>query len=167
MADSTSPLAERCPRCEAELREDAVLCPLCGYHLNEQRHLAKGGRSRSPTPGSTSSPLVLLRSLFTTDGRISRSHWWTIELVWSFVIVALGFLMKMAPALEVVAVIGIWVGGGMFFIAQIKRWHDRDKPGQWCLINVIPVIGWLWTLIELGFLRGTKGPNGYGDDPTA
>jgi uncharacterized membrane protein YhaH (DUF805 family) len=27
------------------------------------------------------------------------------------------------------------------------------------------VIGWLWALVDNGFLRGTDGPNRYGDDP--
>jgi len=178
MADSTSPTAARCPRCEAELREGAVLCAVCGYHLKDLNAASsdpyagrarprKRRRSQSPTPSANASPLVLLRSLFTTDGRISRSQWWTVELVWLGVCVALGGLMELAFIIEVMAVIFFWGGGGLAFIAQIKRWHDRGKPGNWCLISFIPVIGWLWVVIELGFLRGTEGPNGYGNDPTA
>jgi uncharacterized membrane protein YhaH (DUF805 family) len=48
-----------------------------------------------------------------------------------------------------------------------KRWHDRDKSGWWSLIGLIPIIGGLWMLIELGFLRGTDGPNRFGPDPIA
>jgi len=47
----------------------------------------------------------------------------------------------------------------------VKRWHDRNKSGWWVLINLIPVIGWFWTLIECGFLEGTVGANTYGPDP--
>ncbi len=47
----------------------------------------------------------------------------------------------------------------------VKRWHDRDKSGWWVLINLIPIIGWLWTLVECGFLDGTRGPNKYGPSP--
>jgi uncharacterized membrane protein YhaH (DUF805 family) len=46
-----------------------------------------------------------------------------------------------------------------------KRWHDRNKSGWWTLIALIPVIGGLWLLIELGFLKGTAGANQYGPDP--
>ena len=46
-----------------------------------------------------------------------------------------------------------------------KRWHDRDKSGWWALLNLIPVIGTLWILIECGFLRGTYGGNRFGPDP--
>jgi len=49
---------------------------------------------------------------------------------------------------------------------SVKRWHDRDKSGWWALVQFIPVIGWLWTLIENGLLRGTVGSNRFGQDLT-
>jgi|SRR5882724_5317860 len=52
-------------------------------------------------------------------------------------------------------------------IIQIKRWHDRNKSGWWILINLVPYLGQVWAFIELGFFRGTKGPNRFGPDPLA
>lgn len=49
---------------------------------------------------------------------------------------------------------------------SVKCWHDRDKSGWWVLINLIPVLGTLWVLVENGFLRGTPGPNRFGEDLT-
>jgi len=46
-----------------------------------------------------------------------------------------------------------------------KRWHDRNKSGWWSLILLIPIVGPIWMLVELGFLRGTEGTNNYGPDP--
>jgi uncharacterized membrane protein YhaH (DUF805 family) len=46
-----------------------------------------------------------------------------------------------------------------------KRWHDRNKSGWWSLILFVPLVGAIWFLVELGFLRGTEGPNRYGPDP--
>jgi uncharacterized membrane protein YhaH (DUF805 family) len=46
-----------------------------------------------------------------------------------------------------------------------KRWHDRSKSGWWSLILFVPLIGGIWMLVELGFLRGTEGANSYGHDP--
>jgi uncharacterized membrane protein YhaH (DUF805 family) len=46
-----------------------------------------------------------------------------------------------------------------------KRWHDRNKSGWWTLIMFVPIIGVFWFIIELGFLRGTEGPNRFGPDP--
>jgi len=80
----------------------------------------------------------------------------------------------------------IWIG----FAIGAKRLHDRDKSAWWLLVfYVLPSIlsqisyhlglmGGLvfslasfgiavWGLIELGFLRGTRGPNRYGPDPLA
>jgi uncharacterized membrane protein YhaH (DUF805 family) len=47
-----------------------------------------------------------------------------------------------------------------------KRWHDRNKSGWWSLIVFVPLIGSIWLLVECGFLRGTEGPNRFGNDPT-
>ena len=44
----------------------------------------------------------------------------------------------------------------------VKRFHDRGKSGWWYLIVLIPIIGAIWLLIELGCLRGDPGPNKYG-----
>lgn len=46
-----------------------------------------------------------------------------------------------------------------------KRFHDRDRSGWFLLAYLIPLIGQLWVLLELGFLRGTDGPNRFGADP--
>jgi uncharacterized membrane protein YhaH (DUF805 family) len=75
------------------------------------------------------------------------------------------------------------------FMVGIKRLHDRDKSGWWLLVfyvlpGVLSSIGEnlatggvifaaasfavsIWALVELGFLRGTAGPNRYGPDPLA
>ena len=75
------------------------------------------------------------------------------------------------------------------FAVVIKRLHDRDKSAGWLLLFIlvplilqaiayhagaiedIIILGGacffieIWFLIELGFLRGTAGPNRYGPDP--
>jgi len=47
----------------------------------------------------------------------------------------------------------------------VKRCHDRNKSGFWVLISLIPILGWLWFLVEFGFLDGTQGPNRFGPSP--
>ena len=53
----------------------------------------------------------------------------------------------------------------MAIIVQVKRWHDLNKSGWWVLINLVPCIGGLWSLVECGFITGTRGPNQFGPDP--
>jgi uncharacterized membrane protein YhaH (DUF805 family) len=62
-----------------------------------------------------------------------------------------------------VAVLGASIWPGIAIGA--KRLHDRDKSAWWLLILLVPVIGFLWLLIELGFLRGTSRPNRFGPAP--
>jgi uncharacterized membrane protein YhaH (DUF805 family) len=45
-----------------------------------------------------------------------------------------------------------------------KRFHDRNRTGWLLLLFVIPILG-IFVVIELGFLRGTRGPNRFGPDP--
>jgi uncharacterized membrane protein YhaH (DUF805 family) len=89
--------------------------------------------------------------------------------------------------------VGLAVAGTAFFAGGlsigVRRLHDRNKSGWWILpLYVVPfligtisnqtsddlwglglalvgLILWLWGLVELGFLRGTVGPNRFGLDP--
>lgn len=85
-------------------------------------------------------------------------------------------------ALAVAALFLTWI------IVGLKRLHDRNKNVWWLvLFYVAPFLlhsggyavgpGYalylaapagvinLWALVELGFLRGSRGPNRFGDDP--
>ena len=62
------------------------------------------------------------------------------------------FLILLTPALVNFAVLA-------------KRWHDRNKSAWWAFIHLVPVIGVLWTFVELGFFKGTLGKNRFGLDP--
>jgi len=41
-----------------------------------------------------------------------------------------------------------------------------ERDGWWVLIGLIPIIGVIWLLIELGFLKGTPEPNRFGPPVT-
>jgi uncharacterized membrane protein YhaH (DUF805 family) len=105
--------------------------------------------------------------LFKFDGRINRAKFWIgIVILWA----ANAILIAIASAanssgvwtlVSLVSLVLIWPS----LAVSIKRWHDRGKSGWWVLIVLIPFIGWIWALIETGFLEGTRGPNQYGPDP--
>jgi len=48
---------------------------------------------------------------------------------------------------------------------SVKRWHDRDRAGWWVLINVLPLIGWLWAFVDNAFVPGSAQANRFGPPP--
>ena len=46
----------------------------------------------------------------------------------------------------------------------IRRWHDLGKSGWFTLLLLIPLLNFL-VMLYLWFVRGTAGPNAYGEDP--
>lgn len=68
------------------------------------------------------------------------------------------------PMTILMAVIGVVFSWAIMAIA-IKRTHDRGQSGWWLIITLIPFIGMLWWLVNLGVLAGEEGPNVYGNDP--
>jgi uncharacterized membrane protein YhaH (DUF805 family) len=107
--------------------------------------------------------------LFQFDGRINRAKFW---LVWVVLYVFFAIVWGVAFRSDSSALVSL---AGLLGLASIwpylavgvKRYHDHDKSGWWLLVGLIPLIGFFWLLIELGFLAGTDGPNQYGPDPLA
>ncbi|MBF0106905.1 MAG: DUF805 domain-containing protein [Deltaproteobacteria bacterium] len=114
-----------------------------------------------------------LKFLFTKKGRLKRSDFWkymgcTYFLSYIFGYIGVACLAQLnistksldfilSPMLILLTIFWITV--------NIRRWHDRNKSGWWVLLALIPIIGGILTIIELGFLKGTNGPNRFGDDP--
>ncbi len=124
----------------------------------------------------------MLGALFGFSGRLSRPGFW--EVLMSVVLIdaalvigrmyvadsglpgGLGPAHPLSQALLGAApwalvIFTLWSG----LAAMVKRCHDRDRTGFLVLVGLIPVIGWLWLLIDLFFLEGTEGRNRYGKAP--
>ncbi|HET7678906.1 MAG TPA: DUF805 domain-containing protein [Xanthobacteraceae bacterium] len=128
--------------------------------------------------------------LFSFRGRINRAIYWLTTLALLAILIALAFVAVMSGgfgALIVLLLISyiplLWIG----LAIGAKRLHDRDKSAWWLLVfYVLPSVlqgiaeqggglGFvfnlagaaiaIWGIVELGFLRGTDGPNQYGPDP--
>lgn len=105
------------------------------------------------------------------DGRINRAKFWAGVGV----LLAAGILANIIDAILGTSVGegGFGIIGGLVSLISIypalaiyaKRWHDRDKSGWWSLILLVPIIGFIWFLVECGILEGTRGPNKFGPDP--
>ena len=55
---------------------------------------------------------------------------------------------------QFVIAILLFIGGVSL---HIKRFHDRGKSGWWVLVFLIPVIGFIWMIVEMGILEGDAG----------
>jgi uncharacterized membrane protein YhaH (DUF805 family) len=122
------------------------------------------------TPSSswlTDEPMSPKQIFLSFQGRISRRLWWQYGV---FGLLGLGLLghtllrvagMSAEKADDLVNLLLTWPA----LAVSVKRWHDRDKSGWWVLINMVPVIGMVWTLVENGLLPGTLGRNRYGAEP--
>jgi len=49
--------------------------------------------------------------------------------------------------------------------ALVCRLHDQDHSAWGLLWLLVPILGWVVLVVTVGFLRGTRGPNTYGQDP--
>jgi len=110
-------------------------------------------------------PIVAL--YFSAEGRISRSIYWLAQIpliALNLVIMTIGDAMADGGLALLCFALSIAVTVASIMIG-IKRCHDRDKSGWWVALSFVPLIGWIWTIVELGFLQGTVGPNRFGPDP--
>jgi uncharacterized membrane protein YhaH (DUF805 family) len=105
-----------------------------------------------------------LHILGSFEGRVGRKTWWLYGVLAMF---GLGTLFTSLLRIAGLTATGADLAVNLLLLwpavaVSAKRWHDRGKSAWWVLIWLIPVIGWLWVVIENGFLRGTPGPNAYG-----
>ena len=109
------------------------------------------------------------------EGRISRSTYWlkyifpyvVITFVLAFVEAFGGMKYSDGSGAEFGYLTMIWFFINIWFSLAVgaKRCHDRDRSGWFQAIALIPLIGGIWLLVELGFLKGTAGANRFGSDP--
>ena len=111
--------------------------------------------------------MTLSQLLFTFEGRIGRKAYWFAVVI----LFAAGLLASLIDRIlfadpnSILSLVVSLVSFLASIAVAVKRWHDRDKSGWWVLIVFVPLIGWVWTIVENGFLPGTPGPNRYGPDP--
>lgn len=95
--------------------------------------------------------------LFSFKGRVGRKRYWQVG---SASIIALFVGLILVDSIPEpgwgwgLVIASLW----SFCAIHAKRCHDHEKPGAWSLVP-------LWNIIALGCLRGTTGPNTYGEDP--
>ncbi len=111
------------------------------------------------------------------EGRIGRQTYWLKYVVPYVVIIILLSIVETVAGITVDDGMGNGIGilSTIFILANIwfglavgaKRCHDRNRSGWFQAIMLIPIIGGIWLLVELGFLKGSEGANRFGPDPLA
>lgn len=130
--------------------------------------------------------------LFGFRGRLARMPYWIGTAV-SVLVMVVAFLLFVAdtqsPWALAVFMLLVLIGSFIGIALSLKRLHDRNKSGWWLLIYLIApaifdfaaratgvealyaifVLASLgisvWALVDLGFVRGTRGVNRFGEDP--
>ena len=105
------------------------------------------------------------KKYFDFDTRSCRSEFW----FWTLFVVLVNMLLTLAGAFVSSSI--DWLGVVFSMVTLIpgisitvRRLHDLDKSGWWILIALVPFIG-LILLIFWECLKGTEGPNRFGEDP--
>src|SRR4051812_20772430 len=114
--------------------------------------MSSGNPYQSPTTSNVSAPGAfqgdqsLSTLLFGFQGRIPRRIFWAItlgtQILFYLLLFIVGTIFEQGSIIGGVMILATYIP--MFWIclaAQIKRWHDRDKPGWWVLISLVPLIG--------------------------
>ncbi len=108
--------------------------------------------------------MELRRLLLSFRGRVSRSTFWLTILL-----LGLAFALLLRSTESVFGRLSSLLLYPPFFWAfaavVTKRLHDRGKSPASLLLVLIPLVGPLWLLVELGLLKGTVGENQYGENP--
>jgi uncharacterized membrane protein YhaH (DUF805 family) len=110
--------------------------------------------------------------LLSIDGRIPRSTYWLKFILPAFVLSIIAGVLDSVLGLSNPEGYGGPIGGLVALAllwpsiaTGVKRLHDRNRSGWFYLIVIIPFIGWLYWLIDMGILKGTTGANRFGPDP--
>lgn len=180
--------AKTCPNCGQEV--DAQFhshydSPKTAVDVDD---IASTASSDNPRKVNYANPLVCLREVyirkfFKFSGRASRAEFWFYLLYFFialFVIAAVGTFLS--------ALIGGESGVTLFYVLllllmlanffpslglAVRRLHDLNHSGLWMIpvyiSGVIPIVDFIVSIVFLVFmcLKGTSGPNRFGEDPLA
>ena len=149
-----------------------ALCSDC-YPPADAETVARRARARKEGIG------LWRRIFFSFQGRISRGTFWAVWIVMILanlliqitIGITIGIVSRFSDFGDTSLAVGLllyvlllvlvcWVAVAM----QVKRWHDLGQSGWMVLVN-FTIIGLPIALVFHGFIKGTAGPNKYGEDP--
>lgn len=118
---------------------------------------------------------TLMEKYFSYQGRINRERFifgslkilaasFLIAFVIGFIAFFIGLVSEADGSLQTLSsALGVAFNVALVMLT-IRRWHDMNRSGWWVLLNFIPVVNFI-ALIVLCCVKGTDGPNDFGEDP--
>ena len=92
---------------------------------------------------------------FSFEGAVGRGRWWGDQAIAAMVILASLSGFAFDPPYPITLLI-VPVALLLSVAADIKRCRDRGKSGWWVLLALVPYVGALWMVIELGMMPGKQ-----------
>jgi len=105
-----------------------------------------------------------MKELFSFSGKADRSEWWIITIITDLVaqlclifgLISLetdtSFRYFKAVGLFLCVFVALWLS----ISVSVRRFRDRGYSPWLLLAGLVPVIGWIWYLIECGFLPAPR-----------
>lgn len=172
-----------CPKCGHE-QAKASECTACGIIID--KYLARQAQQAAMTaPANTSldaspysTPKAQVAELqpefgelrvFSVTGRIGRVRYLGWSMAMAFAAMGVGLLAALgsaiSPAIGIVLVIALAIGAIVVGVQiGVQRLHDIGWSGWLLLLNLVPVVGGVFSLIML-LVPGTTAANRYGPPP--
>ena len=104
------------------------------------------------------------RLFFSLDGRVGRQTYWQFAAGPVLAYLALTVLFNLPDRMGAFGftVCGLLLGWCVLAIS-VKRCHDRGRSGWFLLAKLIPIVGAIWVLVELGFLPAAEKAGRHGE----
>ncbi|SHJ48847.1 Uncharacterized membrane protein YhaH, DUF805 family [Dethiosulfatibacter aminovorans DSM 17477] len=108
----------------------------------------------------------MLGEFFSFEGRLNRARFFGYGLVLAIIASVFDIIIDSVSNLGVLLVLLVLAIIIAIFELSIcvRRLHDIEKSGWYVLLQVIPIVNVILALVLI-FMKGTDGPNEYGDDP--
>lgn len=112
--------------------------------------------------------LMYLKKYFTFEGRINRAKYFFIPLILEIITIPFYIMAEYTNSniffpLYVLLSILVYI---LEVCITVQRLHDIERPGTHFWLLFIPIYN-IYLGILLLFIKGTYGPNKYGEDPLA
>ncbi len=101
------------------------------------------------------------------NGRANKTEFWQFVLVYILISIGLTLLMSIFARVGILRML-FWLVNLIVMLAliipsiavSVRRMHDIGKGGGWVLINLIPLIGFIWFIV-LAIQDSEPGPNRF------